>query len=244
VLQFLRPELFADPAVSFIVHPVALTGTFGEILSAFGIPSNRLLPLDLTTAHIVEEATLVSFCDQELIYPAVMQAFAAYVRQALGITRRAGPGRRVFASRQGQSRPRRRVKNWDEAAVLLKSLSFDICSFGELPASEQIQIYTDADVVVGVHGSDLSSLMFCRPGTKVLVFETRRNIDLGLHFLLQWLCKLFDLDYTCHMVEQIEAESSEPTEEMRLFNRDVILDRTALDAIRACFPDSEAHLNR
>jgi capsular polysaccharide biosynthesis protein len=241
LLWRLRPELFADPDVRFIVHPLAMTGTFRPILDAFGVPESRLLPIDPKTAHVLEEAALVSFCDQELLYPALMQAFATHVRQALGVTRRSGPGRRVFASRQGHPRARRRVQNWAETASVLNEHHVEIHSFGDLDARDQVQIFTDADVVVAVHGSDLSGLMFCRPGTKVLVFETRRNIDIGLYLPLEWLCKLFDLDYTRHSVEEVEAESSEPTPEMLLFNRDVTLDASALQAIRGLFADAAAY---
>lgn len=239
LLRTLRPELFDDPNVRFIVHPLSLKGTFWTIMNTFGIPISRLLPLDPTSAYVLEEATLVSFCDQELLYPALMQAFAIHVRQALGVTRRPGPGRRVFPSRQGHPRARRRVRNWDETAAVLEAFDFEIHSFGDLGARDQVQIFTDADVVVGVHGSDLSTLMFCQPRTKVLVFETRRNIETGLYRPLECLCMLFDLDYTRLTVEEVEAPSSEPTAEMLLFNRDVLLDRVALDAIRGLFADAE-----
>lgn len=232
LLKRFRPELFADPKVRFVVHPWALKGTFWAILETFGIPVSRFLPLDLKTAHVLEEATLVSFCDQELHYPALMQAFASYVRQELGVERRQGPGRRVFASRQGHSGARRRVSNWDETAAVLAELEFEIHSFGTLSARQQIQIYADADVVVGVHGSDLATLIFCRPGTKVLVFETQRNADVGLYLGLEWLCKLFHLEYKRYVVKEIDAENFDTALMIDILNRDVVLDAGALDALR------------
>jgi capsular polysaccharide biosynthesis protein len=232
LLRRLRPDLFSDPDVRFIVHPLAMTGTFRTILDTFGLPESRFLPLDPKTAHVLEEAVLVSFCDQELHYPALMQAFATHVREALGVDRPAGPGRRIFASRQGHPRARRRICNWDETAAVLNDLHFEVHAFGNLDARDQVQIYAEADVVVGVHGSDLANLVFCQPGTKVLVFETRRNVDFGLFQGLEWLCKLFDLDYTRHMVEEVEAPSSEPTAEMLLLNRDVFLDQKAFSTLR------------
>jgi capsular polysaccharide biosynthesis protein len=209
-----------------------MKGTFRTILDAFGIPQSRLLPLNPKTPHVLEEAVLVSFCDQELHYPALMQAFATHVRQALGVQRRPGAGRRIFASRQGHPRARRRVVNWEETASVLKSLDFEIHAFGDLSARDQIQIFADADVVVGAHGSDLATLIFCQPGTRVLVLETQRNVEFGLFLGLEWLCKIFDLDYTRHVVKEVEAPSKEPTAEMLLLNRDVRLDQGALDAIR------------
>lgn len=239
LLRHLRPDLFDDPNVRFVVHPLALKGSFGATLAAFGIPVSRLLPLDLTTAHVLEEAVLVSFLDQIKIYAAPMRAFATHVRQKLGITRRAGAGRRVYASRQGQPLPRRRVKNWHETSTFLADLGFEIHSFGDLDAHEQIQIYADADVVVAVHGSDLTGLIFCQPGTKVLVFETQWNINARIHIGLEWLCKIFGLEYTRLIVEQVDSDSPEPVPQAGadqfqvVFNRDVVLDAAAFDAIRS-----------
>ena len=229
LLKRLRPDLFYAKDVKFIVHPLAMVGSFRAILDTFEISLNRIIPLDASKGYILEEAILVSFLNQEMHYPVIMHAHARQILRSMRIEQTPCNGRRLFASRQDHPRARRRIRNFSDVSPILNKLNFEAWSFGDLSARDQVQLFHDAEIVAGVHGSDFTGVVFCRPGTKVVVFEPERNVKVGLHYGLEWLCKLFYLDYRRIVVAEVnEGGGSEPTEQMLQLNRDVVLDSSAL----------------
>jgi capsular polysaccharide biosynthesis protein len=83
----------------------------------------------------------------------------------------------------------------DTAAVYLEEYTFQ----------EQIQLFTDADVVVGAHGSGLCHLIWCTKGTQVVeIFagnDPRKRI-------FESLSKLCGFNYT-----RFECSDEDTTEE-------------------------------
>ena len=125
----------------------------------------------------------------------MIREFSGHLLPGLGVTPQPG-GRRIFASRQGLPAPKRRIHNFADLEPVLAAHGFDILHLGEMSARDQAQMFHDAELVVGAHGSDLTNIVFCRPRTKVLVFENRGNLTRGLHLALKSLAELMDLDYT------------------------------------------------
>lgn len=69
----------------------------------------------------------------------------------------------------------RRVLNEQQIQDALRAEGFEIVRPEELSFSEQIQLFSDASVIVGPTGAGLSNLVFAPPGCKVIVLagETR-----------------------------------------------------------------------
>ncbi|ACA19288.1 Capsular polysaccharide biosynthesis protein-like protein [Methylobacterium sp. 4-46] len=231
LLGQLRPDLLACADLRIAVHPLALREPYRAVLDSFGLPAERFLVLDPGRDHLLEEACLVSFLDQNRLYPEMIRAFAAHLLAAWGldgagdpgpgpargplaaiVRRFAGPNlgargpapgaapRGLFASRQDLPAPKRRIANFEEVAPVLARFGLDVVACGGLPAREQARLFRSARVVVGGHGSDLSNLLFCRPGTRVLVFESRFSVEAFLHRGLEQLCALLGLDYVLKIV--------------------------------------------
>ena len=61
-----------------------------------------------------------------------------------------------------------RLKNENAAVELMCSLNFDIILLEELTLDEQVQLFSNARVVVGNHGAGLTNLLFCNSGVKII----------------------------------------------------------------------------
>lgn len=74
-------------------------------------------------------------------------------------------GKRLFVSRAGAKRNLQ-----DESAVFaeLQKRGFESVRLDGRTVTEQAQLFSEADVVVGVHGAGLTNLLFCRPGATVV----------------------------------------------------------------------------
>jgi hypothetical protein len=101
----------------------------------------------------------------------------------------AGPGRRLFLSREGAAI--RRVTNEPEIMKMLSRYGFEAFETGSIPFRQQAELFRSADFIVAPHGAALTNLMFCRPGTRVLsFFPAGYSDDCYLR-----LSKAMELDY-------------------------------------------------
>ncbi|MGB3237229.1 MAG: glycosyltransferase 61 family protein [Geitlerinemataceae cyanobacterium] len=101
--------------------------------------------------------------------------------------------RRIYISR-GNAKSRR-VLNEDEVIQLLEKLGFVSVTLESMSVVEQASILGNASVVIAPHGSGLTNLAFCQPGTKVIeIFSPNyvyhcywlvsNSIDLEYYYLL------------------------------------------------------------
>jgi hypothetical protein len=65
-------------------------------------------------------------------------------------------------------RKRSRLKNENAVLDVMRSHGFDIVSLEELTLDEQVQLFSNASVVVGCHGAGLTNLLFCETGAEVI----------------------------------------------------------------------------
>lgn len=78
-------------------------------------------------------------------------------------------GSRIYLSRVGRAR---NPQNQDEIKERLSSLGFIIVDPEKLTLSEQIAALSDAEIVVGPTGAQLANIVWCQPGTKVIVLAS------------------------------------------------------------------------
>src|SRR5581483_1792102 len=64
--------------------------------------------------------------------------------------------------------PRRRILNQDELESFLLKRGFKTFDPAEYTVPQQARAFNQADVIVAPHGSGLSNLVFCKPGTTVI----------------------------------------------------------------------------
>lgn len=74
--------------------------------------------------------------------------------------------RMIYIGRRDANR--RRMGNEEEVRNVLEPLGVSTVFPEHLPFSEQVRLFSQADVVVAPHGAGLSNAVFCRPGTSVV----------------------------------------------------------------------------
>lgn len=73
----------------------------------------------------------------------------------------------------------RKVLNEDEVVEFLKKYGFECLHNENLSFDEQISLFQNATHVISCHGSQLTNIVFCKPGTKVLEI---RHIAHKIHY--------------------------------------------------------------
>ena len=79
------------------------------------------------------------------------------------------PSKRIYISREGAWR--RSILNHAEVAAVLRSHDFAVLDPGELTVSEQIEIFSSAEAIVGLHGAGLTNITFAPPGATVVELQ-------------------------------------------------------------------------
>jgi len=89
---------------------------------------------------------------------------------------RSGRQRRIYASRSTQSV--RRVANEDELLPLLLAQGFEIIHFEKLSFLEQVSLLNETSIFAGVHGANMTNLLFLPPGAAVVELLSAAHGDL------------------------------------------------------------------
>lgn len=108
----------------------------------------------------------------------------------------------LYISRKNASS--RRIKNEDALTKQLKDLGFEIVFLENLTPQQQAQLFHNARLVVGPHGSGFANLVFSKPGMKLI------EIDHGAtppRDLFKRLSEMLGIDYMAHHVGHVEEEA-------------------------------------
>lgn len=97
--------------------------------------------------------------------------------------------KRIFISRKDSGV--RILHNEDDVFALFEVHGFKKYIMTDLTFLQQVELFSNAEIVVGAHGAGMTNIMFCRPGTKIFeIFQER--FDSAYAYLAQSL----GLDYT------------------------------------------------
>jgi hypothetical protein len=152
VLLLLPPDLPALKLATGIDHMA--------VLQALGFAGMKLVRAPGELVHAADVTWLEN--DHIGIMPAtLLQSFRA---RAEALRPPALKRRRIYIKR----RHLRRVVNNIMVEQFLTDAGFDAVYPEELPPAAQIDLFASADFIVAPHGAALASLLFCRPGTRVL----------------------------------------------------------------------------
>ena len=83
----------------------------------------------------------------------------------------------IYVSRQKEQRRKRRVVNNQEVEKCVKRFGFETIYAEDLSFEEQANLFYNADFVLGPHGAGIANIVFCRPKTKLLVFEYKKRTE-------------------------------------------------------------------
>lgn len=97
---------------------------------------------------------------------------------------------RVYVMR-GNARNGRRIENEKEVINSLKSLGFKALAMDDLKVYEQASIFSNADIIIGAHGSAFVNMLFCKKSCKVIElfgpgYVSGHDYSLAVACGLQW----------------------------------------------------------
>ena len=138
------------------------------------------------TTDMIEHVAYV--CPFDMITPAYVakQMQKYFIPKA--DERRDGEGVKLYITRHAQWR---NMTNNDEVEAYFASQGFKIIEAHKLGYDEKIKLFQSATEIVGPYSSGFANLVFCKPGTKVLIFS---NIQRTLENFLAFYVQNFKLD--------------------------------------------------
>jgi capsular polysaccharide biosynthesis protein len=157
--QLFRDAGFSLADVDHVLCPRPTSPNAKRLLAALEIPESKQLWAEGNVALQADVVLATSFPGARRNY----QGWAVDFLRTLVDAPSAPPNRRLFVTRVGTTR---RLANEDALAPLLRQHGFeryDPTLHADPPAD-----FGAAEIVVGPHGSGLTDLAFCRPGTRVM----------------------------------------------------------------------------
>jgi capsular polysaccharide biosynthesis protein len=92
-----------------------------------------------------------------------------FLRREFAVHSQAGHGggyERIYVSRTEASY--RKVTNEEQVMNLLEKYQVKKVIASELPVAEQIRVFASAKMIVSPHGANMTNVLFCQPGTKII----------------------------------------------------------------------------
>ncbi|MDS0860108.1 glycosyltransferase family 61 protein [Burkholderia pseudomultivorans] len=113
--------------------------------------------------------------------------------------------RKLFIARKPKDG--RNINNHGEVRSFLESQGYETVYPEDLEWNEQVRYFNEATHIVGVMGSALSTAMFCKPGTKLLLMAPPGMLD-TFFWRISAICQL---NYHELRVKTIDSERSKET---------------------------------
>lgn len=85
----------------------------------------------------------------------------------------------------------RRILNENAILNILQSYGFESVILESLSVAEQAVLFSQAEIIISPHGSGLTNLVFCQPGTKVIELFSPNYV----YHCYWWVSNLVGLDY-------------------------------------------------
>lgn len=162
-----------------------------ETMHQFQVPADRIRRVDDRTHIIADRLVVTSNVSDSGFVPA--WACQLLRERLLPAAPSAGRPLRLYISRDDAEQ--RQLADEDRLVSRLDALGFSCLTLSGRPLSEQIDLFSHAEVVVGPHGGGLSNLVWCRPDTGVVEFFAddfvnpvfwglSKNLDLRHHYVI------------------------------------------------------------
>lgn len=138
-----------------------------ESLEILGIPRSKQLRMGIY-AHVQADELIVPTLTHNAVSPENANFLYRRAANAPWSTTQKKPRLRLYIARRG----RRRVINERELFASLRKLDFTRHYLEDYGLRQQIELFQQAEIVIGPHGAGLVNLVYSNPGTKVIELAT------------------------------------------------------------------------
>ncbi|WP_174300512.1 DUF563 domain-containing protein [Caulobacter sp. S45] len=229
IVELLAPELLLDSSLPVLIDSRAQREPFLAHLGSFGVTGDRLVWIDPDQDYEVEDAFLVTLPSQNEYHPDVLRSLSARLIASVGANRRGRRRPRLWISRE-QLSPKRRVANMADLEGVLDSAGLERANLEHMSASEQIEMFAEAELVVGVHGAGLANMIFCPADCRLLIIEKPFNVFLGLARTFTVLAEACELRHEVLVADVDVQLDTDYNDMLNAHNQDVVIDPDQLAA--------------
>ena len=113
---------------------------------------------------------------------------------------------KIYLSRQNSSY--RNLINEGDVIDYLKPKGFRVMDLNNFSIGQQIEIFSNASVVISPTGSSLTNTIFCKPGTQIIEIAPEYQFDYEniFKFRYQHISAQLGLDYTCIKADSLNTD--------------------------------------
>lgn len=156
-----------EPAdVRHWIVPSPMSRFHAETLDMLGVPAVRRIPCGANGHFQAERLVASSPCFAMGSCP---EWVVSFLRKLAGQHQAQTPpfsSRKLYLSRRGASY--RRVRNEGQVIASLRERGFEPIQCEQLSVAEQMALFANAQIVVGVHGAAQANAAFCPPGAALV----------------------------------------------------------------------------
>ena len=190
----LERATFSDFGEIRLLCPGGATELEAFFLTQFDLPNVRALPLEQGVLYEMERLIFTPY-KSKLFSGYLPDWYVQKFRSKVFPDRPTKRNRRIFISREHALRQERKIVNEGEVRSLLSNLGFEVQCPELLSYSDQIELFYDAEMVVGVHGAGLTNALYAPPELKVVEIFASDKINPAYYFLSKslghaysWVC--------------------------------------------------------
>lgn len=137
-----------------------------ETLALLNIPPDKRLEIGATANIKAKRLVVPSHIGYTSNYPKwavdfLRKEFSKYTQME-----HEGKYERIYISRDDANY--RKVTNETQVTDLLNKYNFKKIILSQYSVAEQIRIFASAQIIISPHGANMTNLLFCKPGTKVI----------------------------------------------------------------------------
>ena len=147
-----------------------------KLLNTVGISDEKLVHHELSCTYHCDDLVIKQFSHIDLVpTPMEQEMFSRVARDVAGV-KSASTRRRIFLSRRSVTRESggnyRALLNEDALVEAFAARGYEIVEPELLPFPDQIRLFAEAELVVGLGGAALFNVIFSPPATRVVTIES------------------------------------------------------------------------
>jgi capsular polysaccharide biosynthesis protein len=197
-----------------------------HLLNALGIPDKRLVHQELARTYHCNDLVFHQYSDVDLVpTPRERETFAKVARDVAGV-RKPQAKRRLFLSRRSITQESegtyRALLNEDALVEAFSARGYEIVEPELLSFPDQIRLFAEAELVVGLGGAALFNVIFSTPETRIVTIESSAS------FVHAHACLFGALDHPYGVVfGQQDAEDETPVQKRWTVNVEGVVQAVA-----------------